>query len=459
MAFKTLHLTNSWHPTSGGVATFYRALMKAADGCGHEMRLVVPGENDRVETVGRFAKIYHLKAPRAPFNSQYRVIYPEQFLAPGSVLQKILASERPDIVEICDKYTLSYLGPLLRRGLLHDVDFHPTVVGLSCERMDDNVRAYLGRVPLSRALCAAYVKWLYLPFFDHHIVNSDYTAEELRVAALGHVTSRNIWVRPMGVDLSHFSPARKSAEARRLLRTNCGGNDNSVLLIYSGRIVPEKNLSLLFNVFTRLVRETRRDYRLIIAGDGIERARWEAFCATHFPDRVSFVGHIKSPDELAGILANADAFVHPNHHEPFGIAPLEAMASGLPAVVPDRGGISTYANSENAWIASPDPESFLSAIEGLLGNERERARRARKAIETAAEFGWEKVAASFLKLYAELHRAAAVDRDATLQPAFPSTAGRGWKIAFSRSLSDSAAKIFRLASELGSRSSSYGSIP
>jgi len=62
------------------------------------------------------------------------------------------------------------------------------------------------------------------------------------------------------------------------------------------------------------------------------------------------------------------------------------MASGLPVVVPNRGGIKTYANSENAWTAAPNPESFLSAIEGLLDNERETARRARNAIETAAEF-------------------------------------------------------------------------
>jgi len=77
---------------------------------------------------------------------------------------------------------------------------------------------------------------------------------------------------------------------------------------------------MLFDVFARLARDARRDYRLLIAGDGIERPRWEVFCAAHFPGRASFLGHIKSPEELAGILANADAFIHPNHNEPSGIA-------------------------------------------------------------------------------------------------------------------------------------------
>jgi hypothetical protein len=51
--------------------------------------------------------------------------------------------------------------------------------------MDDNVRAYLGRVPFSTQFCSLYMKWLYFPFFDHHIANSEYTARELRAASRG----------------------------------------------------------------------------------------------------------------------------------------------------------------------------------------------------------------------------------------------------------------------------------
>src|SRR6185369_792789 len=128
---KTLHLTNAWHETSGGIATFYRALMEQANQRGHEIRLVVPGESDCIEDVGTFGRIYHVKAAPALFNSKYRMIYPSQFLSAGNKLQNILARERPDVVEICDKYTLNYLGGLLRMKLLQGVDFRPVVVGLS----------------------------------------------------------------------------------------------------------------------------------------------------------------------------------------------------------------------------------------------------------------------------------------------------------------------------------------
>lgn len=448
MPLKTLHLTNSWHETSGGIATFYRALMSAANQREHHIRLVVPGETDRVEGAGDFAKIYYVKSPRARLNSEYRTIYPSQFIASGSRVQQILAAERPDLVEICDKYTLNYLGTLVRRRLLPALDFHPVVVGLSCERMDDNFRTYIGCVPFARPFCAAYMKWIYFPFFDHHIANSEYTAEELRAASQGHIVRRNIWIAPMGVDLEHFSSQRRSPDVRQGLLQRVEGNHNSVVMLYAGRLAPEKHLSLLFELIARLVADTTRDYRLLVAGDGIERPRWEAYCGKHATDRVAFLGHIKSQGELADLFANADVFVHPNPHEPFGIAPLEAMASGLPLVAPNRGGVTSYANAENAWVVPPTVRNFATAIDQLLANEPERNRRIQNALQTSANYRWDRIASSFLDLYAELanaHRDRVVSAALPLA-AFSSTPPTALQRALSNGVSRSAEKVFQLAS-------------
>jgi alpha-1,6-mannosyltransferase len=452
LPLKTLHLTNSWHETSGGIATFYRALMAAANQRGHAIRLVVPGECDRVEEVGQFGRIYHVRGPRARFNSQYRTIYPAHFLAAGSRLQQILVEERPDLIEICDKYTLNYFGALVRRRLLRPLDFRPVVVGLSCERMDDNFRTYVGRPPLSRAFCSAYMKWLYFPFFDHHIANSEYTADELRTASQGHLVPRSIWIRPMGVDLTHLSPARRSHKARRRLEQRFGGDHDTVFLLYVGRLAPEKNLALLFELFASLTARGQRDYRLLVAGDGIERPRWQAFCEERAAGRASFLGHIKDTEQLADLLANADAFIHPNPHEPFGIAPLEAMVSGLPLVAPNCGGVASYANSENAWVVRPDVQSFATAIEELLTNDSERIARVQNALRTAEQYRWEKVAPSFLDLYSELHLAFTTESTSLPAPAFSSTQADGLQLALSRGVSQIAERTFRLASTLFPRS-------
>jgi len=91
------------------------------------------------------------------------------------------------------------------------------VVGLSCERMDDNVSAYLSPGRLGRALSRAYIRHLYGPPFDAHVANSEYTAGELR---------RNLWDRapdfihvcPMGVD---FRRGRRDRSSARLEPRAC----------------------------------------------------------------------------------------------------------------------------------------------------------------------------------------------------------------------------------------------
>ncbi len=452
---KTMHLTNSWHENSGGIATFYRALIAEANRRGQPIRLVVPAERDWVEETGEFGRIYHVQAPPAPLNSDYRAIYPSQFLFPGSKVQEILISERPDLVEISDKYTLNYLGALLRLRLMPAVDFRPIVVGLSHERMDDNVRAYLGTPLLSRKFCSCYMQWLYFPFFDHHIANSEYTAAELRPASQGQLVPRGTWIRPMGVDLAHLSPQRRCLGLRRRLLQNFGVCEKSILLLYAGRVVPEKNLPLLFALLARLAQDSERDYRLLVVGDGMERIQWEQKCFRDIPGRALFLGHIKDRNVLADLYANCDVFVHPNPHEPFGIAPLEAMASGLPLVAPNTGGVSSYANLENAWTVNSDVTSFAGAIQEVTANPQLAVEKTKKALATAQLYRWEVVASSFFDLYEALSRITKGAEETLPGAAFPSTSAVGLQASVIHAVSQLAARGFRLASSLATKPQSH----
>jgi alpha-1,6-mannosyltransferase len=453
MAIKTLHLTNAWHQTSGGIATFYRALMQEANRRGHEFRLVVPSELDSIEEVGSYARIYHVAAPVAPLNRFYRTIYPNQYLFKGSKLQKILVSERPDLIEIADKYTLAYLGGLLRLRLLPALDFRPVVVGLSSERMDDNFRSYLGRIPFGRQFCRWYTHWIYFPFFDHHIANSHYTADELKKASNGHMVARGTWVRPMGVDLGELSPDRRSDPGRQRLLALCGAPQDAAVLLYVGRLAPEKNLSLLFELAECLNRTSSRTCHFIVAGDGIERPRWEQYAAARLAGLVSFLGHVRDRNMLAMLYANADVFVHPNPNEPFGIAPLEAMASGVPVVAPDSGGVTSYANSGNAWTVPPTVEHFAAAVDEILNKRTLVLEKTAKALAIVESFRWDKVSASFLDLYQELHRTfhgspISLPPDFYSTPAQPSTA---WMPRLAAHL---AQKMFGMVARTGASGSS-----
>jgi hypothetical protein len=57
---------------------------------------------------------------------------------------------------------------MIRENLLADLDYRPVMLGLSYERMDENVAAYVGRSAFHCWFCRWYMHWMYFPFFDHH---------------------------------------------------------------------------------------------------------------------------------------------------------------------------------------------------------------------------------------------------------------------------------------------------
>ncbi|HJZ96450.1 MAG TPA: glycosyltransferase [Candidatus Solibacter sp.] len=400
---KTLHLTNCWHPESGGISTFYRELLRQAENERRQIRLVVPGEADGVERHGKYGLIYRVHGRPSKLSPGYRMIMPASYLLPGGRVRKILAAERPEVVECCDKYTLNYLGGLLRVGRLGIRGYRPAVIGITCERMDENMARYISTSELSRRFCRWYMRWLYFPLCDHHIAVSPHTAAELQEASFPHRVRRGVWIRPMGADCRLFTPDRRSQTFRRWLESLSGAPEGSTLLLYTGRLAPEKNLDLLIQTMRLLEHRRGGEFHLLIAGDGLLRRELEGVCERDLPGAVYFLGYVQSRDMLADIYANCDVLLHPNPREPFGIAPLEAMAAGLPIVGPNTGGITSYANASNALLVDAMPDSFAEAAV-LLREDRNLAAAHRHAgRRTAREFDWPLVCSSFFTLYEELY--------------------------------------------------------
>jgi alpha-1,6-mannosyltransferase len=398
MPIKTLHITNAYHGASGGIRTFYRALLEAANRRGRLMRLVAPGERSEVEEVGSCGRIYHVASRRAfLFDNRYRLLAPATYLPPfHGELWRILRDERPDLIEVCDKYSVHWMAGLLRRGWISGLR-RPPLVGMSCERMDDNVEAFLGGSRVGRLWSRFYMGYSYIPFFDYHIANSGYTAAELRDAMRAR-HERPIYVRPMGVETDDFVTARRSEKSRRNLIAETGGGEKTKLLLYVGRLSPEKNVPLFIEMIGRLA----DDFRLVVAGDGPLAGWLEKEAKIRAPGRIHLLGHIGDRAKLLELYADCDAFVHPNPREPFGIAPLEAMAAGLPLVAPNAGGVLSYANVTNAWLAEPNGESFAAAARAVFNDPAARKDRLARARWTARQYQWRVVADSFFQLYDEL---------------------------------------------------------
>lgn len=159
-----------------------------------------------------------------------------------------------------------------------------------------------------------------------------------------------------------------------------GISEDAVILLYAGRISPEKNVGLLSAFMEILSKETDKDYRLLVAGAG-PKAEWlQEEADRRMPNKIIQLGHLDK-ETLANYYANAEVFVHPNPKEPFGIAPLEAMASGTPTVVPNAGGLLFYATDENTWLVEPTADKFANAIKEIINNPELRGQKIKKAYE------------------------------------------------------------------------------
>jgi glycosyltransferase involved in cell wall biosynthesis len=401
MGIKTLHLTNAYHASSGGIRTMYGALMAAARRERQQIRLVVPGERDAEERLDETAVIYRLRAPRAPFfDRRYRLILPHTFVMPGrGRLWRILEKERPDVIEVCDKHSLCYFAGLVRRRRRGAAD-GPTLVGLSCERLDDNVAAYLPWVPAGRRAARAFIGHIYIGMFDAHLANSAYTAAELQETMIP-AHRRPVFITPMGVDLPSVPDTGQRRDLRAARRRAAGLPLGAPVVLYAGRLSPEKQIGSLVPVAARLV---RHQGCLVVAGDGPSRVALAAECARHAPGVARFVGHLDRAALQEWLLA-ADVFIHPNPREPFGIGPLEAMAVGLPVVLPRAGGVLTYATDENAWLVPASPPALAAGVEAALRDGARAASRAEAGRRTAAAFAWPARASGMLARYRQIHEA------------------------------------------------------
>ncbi len=408
--FKSVHITNYYHKNSGGISTAYNNLLEAANRYQRFVQLIVPGETDEVENIGEYGKIHYVKAEPFPlFDKRYRVLLPNKYIPADSPIRKILTAEMPDMIEICDKYSISLLAGLIHKGYQRELN-RPMLVHSSCERMDDNINSYVTKSKIGKWFARRLMGNYNFAMFDFYLANSDYTAQELFDSVLIANNPRRsdkffdfcwryfhaakvpveerVFVNHCGVDIETFNVGRKNVETRRRILNENGFAENAKLLLYAGRISPEKNVHLLPAIMKILAQEKEDNYCLIIAGDGPTAEKLKMDLQKCAEGKFKFLGNLKDKEELADLYANADVFIHPNPREPFGIGPLEAMASGTPVVAPNSGGILSYATHENAWLIEPLAENFVKMIREIFDAPEKSRIKTSSALKTTKQYTW-----------------------------------------------------------------------
>lgn len=301
--------TDTYLPTVNGVARALSFLVARAKEVGHEVALISPPLAAPVDGVALHQVI---AAPRFP-------LYPELHAAPPLLqrdARRRLEAFAPDVVHAATEAGVGLAGR--RWALSAGV---PLVT--SFNTLFPEYLAGYGLGVLRGAL------WRYLRWFhdgaDFTVTPSDWMRRELE--HLGFHRRMALWSR--GVDAELFHPGRRSWPLRRQLAPEA-----DVILLYVGRMAREKKVELLLEAFPEIQSRTKRRVGLLMVGGGPALD----FLRARAPEGVTFVGY-KSGLELAAHYASADVFVFPSDTETFGQVVSEAHASGLPAVVPDRGGV------------------------------------------------------------------------------------------------------------------------
>lgn len=361
---RVVQVANFYGPRSGGLRTAVDRLGAEYCARGHDVYLVVPGAAAGTQQLPSGVVRITVGARKIPFTGGYRAVFPAQIVA-------ILAGLRPDALEVSDRLTLRALGPW---GGRHGV----ATVMVSHERLDRLVGQLL---PMSLARSLADVaNRRTAANYDTVVCTTAFAREEF-----DRIGATNVLTVPLGVDLEQFHPDRRCARTRRRWV-----HPEQTLLVHCGRLSVEKHAHRSIDTLVSL-RRHGVDAHLIVVGEGPLRSRLERQAAG-LP--VDFTGFIGCRDTVATILATADVALAPGPHETFGLAALEALACGTPAVVSRTSALAEILTAEGGVAADNDPEAIARGVTSIIARP-EPVRRA-GARHLAEEFTWPKSASGML---------------------------------------------------------------
>jgi alpha-1,6-mannosyltransferase len=194
-----------------------------------------------------------------------------------------------------------------------------------------------------------------------------------------------VGVQPLGVDIERFRPDRRDP----LLKQSLGLKEQTRLLIFVGRYAREKNISALVGALELL----GDPYHLLLVGPEMP---------SNLGPRVSVRSCYLEHDQVSRLMASADAFVHAGDRETFGLVVLEAMASGIPVVGVDAGGVSELVQPGTGVLAPlAQARALAEAVETLFAMDAAAlGARARRTVEQ--HWSWDQAFRGLVATYARL---------------------------------------------------------
>ncbi len=181
-----------------------------------------------------------------------------------------------------------------------------------------------------------------------------------------------------GIDLSRFTKGRAKDE----IYTRYGIPKNVPIVLYVGRVDPEKSLDVLVEAFTE-VHEKIPNAHLVVVGDGTAKDELEKIAKKSGTSEFAhFLGRIVG-DDLPQVYRTGTVFAITSKTETQSIVLLEAMATGLPCIAVRAGAVSELVKStKNGYLCEPDDFSAIAKhIINILSNKERRQRMSEESLK------------------------------------------------------------------------------
>jgi glycosyltransferase involved in cell wall biosynthesis len=297
------------------------------------------------------------------------------YLRHYSLIRAVFERFQPDLVHVTGPSEVGMLGAWLarRHGLPIAASWHTNIHEYAARRSVWLLRL----LPTHRAAAAGQKieDWsMAATARFYRMAKVLYAPNPELCALLERATGRSCHLMPRGVDAVLFDPVKRRRNP----------DDHEFILGFVGRMSVEKNVALLVRIQQELEQRGIRNFRYLIAGQGKE----EAWLRERLP-RAEFAGVLKG-EPLAQAFARMDLFVFPSHTDTFGNVVLEALASGVPAVVTPSGGPPTIVHDKVTGRIVPD-DAFTSAISAILADPERHAKMRLAARSYALTASWDSV--------------------------------------------------------------------
>ena len=405
--------TDVYYPMINGVAVFSKNLATGLKKRGHQVMVLTPSISgkfsvekdpncnftvvrlkstrmylypDQIEKIPNDKKILGIKIPQLLYKNGLHVSY-----NPYSDIRRVLEDFKPDIIhnQTCGPLALAIFRYAKKRNI-------PIV--MTDHTYPDNLTQQVklpkfAKKPINAAMNAYFMSFLR---------RSEYATLPTKQAITDllpknhHSFKVPVEALSNGIDLSHFTKGPASEEIYKKYAIP----KNVPIILYVGRIDPEKSLDILVNSFKKLIKETPKAH-LVMVGDGTAREKLEKMIKRKKLDsQTHFIGRVIG-DDLSQIYRTGTVFVITSKTETQSIVLMEAMASGLPAIAVNAGAVTELVkDGENGFIFEPnDTAGIASGINAIISNKELREKMSKNALKMIAKHDINYTLSRFEKIY------------------------------------------------------------